>query len=519
MANGGLVCVNLAVLFFILTAAEGEEYYRQQGPCISTTQWHDLMCRTGFSGVDLEIPDYLDEACHENSFIISTAVERQQDPSPGTSDNQLHFSKINVIVKKDSSLQQEIGRELRDRLGPTGKMDCDVLSLDLAAITSNLDQQFCIFLLEIEGPVLNNLDAHTLAKLQHILTRVPGVLWVTNGGETPETQPESHLVDGLARVVRTEFNKLIFVTLALEEGIQRSGSFGQKIHRVFENTMSQSVRDFESEYKEKDGIMEIGRLIQADDLNEDIQVKTQRNQSTMQEFGHGPPLVLHVESPGLLNSLQFREDVTSSKPLASGEIEIKVEATGVNFRDCLTALGQIDTKLLGSECSGTVNKVGDCCEFKPGDRVAALFVNTYSTYARGSAQCVAKIPDGMSYLEASALPVVFLTAWYAFWDVARLQRGESVLIHAGAGGTGQAAIQVAQHIGAEIYVTVGSDEKKTLLMTEYGIPEDHIFYSRNISFAQGVMRMTGNRGVDVVLNSLSGEGLSPSWGCIAPVST
>ena len=420
-------------------------------------------------------------------------------------------------MTEGSSFEQNIGSEIRDRLVSTRNADCDIVSLDQVAITSNLNLRFCIFLVEIESPILSNLDAQTLAKLQHILTSVPGLLWVTSGGTKFGTRPESHLVDGLARVARTEFNKLMFVTLALEDVIKGSG-IGYKIHKVLKNIMSQTIDDFESEYKEKDGIIEIGRLVEAGELNDDIQVKTKRSQSSMQEFGHGPPLSLHVGSPGLLSSLQFLEYVRPSEPLAPGEVEVKVEATGVNFRDCLTALGQIDTKLLGSECSGIVSNVGDCCEFKPGDRVAALFVNTYSTYARGSSQCVAKIPDEMSFPEASALPVVFLTAWYAFWDVARLQHGESVLIHAGAGGTGQAAIQVAEYIGAEIYVTVGSNEKKTLLMTEYNIPEDHIFYSRNTSFAQGIMRMTENRGVDVVLNSLSGESLFASWECVAPVS-
>ena len=197
-------------------------------------------------------------------------------------------------------------------------------------------------------------------------------------------RPESHLVDGLARVLRTEFNKLIFVTLALEKMAQGSGSVGHKIHRVFEKIISQSTDDFESEYKEKDGVVEVGRLLQADDLNEDVHLKTQRDKSSVQEFGHGPPLTLHVGSPGLLNSLRFLEDVKVREPLASGDVESRVEASGVNFRDCLVALGQIDTKHLGNECSGVVSRVGDGCNFRPGDRVAALFVDTYSTYARGS---------------------------------------------------------------------------------------------------------------------------------------
>ena len=111
--------------------------------------------------------------------------------------------------------------------------------------------------------------------------------------------------------------------------------------------------------------------------------------------------------------------------------------------------------------------------------------------------------------------MTYTTAHHALIETGRLLKGETILIHAAAGGTGQAAVQLAKNIGAEIFVTVGSESKRNLLMDLYGIPKDHIFYSRNTTFAQGVMRMTQNRGVDVVLNSLAGEGLSATWECIA----
>jgi NADPH:quinone reductase-like Zn-dependent oxidoreductase len=123
----------------------------------------------------------------------------------------------------------------------------------------------------------------------------------------------------------------------------------------------------------------------------------------------------------------------------------------------------------------------------------------------------------MTFVEAATLPVVFTTAIYALVHIANIQRGETVLIHSAAGGTGQAAIQVAKLIGAEIFATVGSAEKKSLLMTIYQIPEDHIFDSRNTSFVNGIERMTADKGgVNIILNSLSGDFLVESWQCIAP---
>jgi NADPH:quinone reductase-like Zn-dependent oxidoreductase len=122
----------------------------------------------------------------------------------------------------------------------------------------------------------------------------------------------------------------------------------------------------------------------------------------------------------------------------------------------------------------------------------------------------------MSFTEAAALPVVFSTVYYALTHIANIQLGETKLIHSATGGTGQAAIQIAKLRNAEIFVTVGSEEKKKLLMELYQIPPERIFDSRNASFAKAIRRVTGGRGVDVVLNSLSGDLLVSSWECIAP---
>lgn len=142
------------------------------------------------------------------------------------------------------------------------------------------------------------------------------------------------------------------------------------------------------------------------------------------------------------------------------------------------------------------------------------------------------VPKGMTPEAAASCATVYVTAYIALMDVARIHEGESVLIHAGAGGLGQAAIQLCKMIGADIFVTCGSLAKKQLLMEKYGIAEDHIFNSRDLSFAKGmtsrtqlqldpkltsigIMRQTEGRGVDVILNSTSGEALRQTWHCIA----
>ena len=456
--------------------------------------------------------------------MISTATitEPSQLLKTSTSLERKSFRNATIIVDQQSSPQLSIATELKHYFLSSCGVNCHILSLDQVASSADVADTFYLFLVELETSLLSNLGEKSLATLQRVLATALGLLWVTGGGGRLNDKPQLHLIEGLARVSRTEYDKLMFVTLALENGIlggeDRAINNVAHIRRVLDHILCQSPDDFEPEFIEKDGRLEIGRVVEASDLDDAVFSKTRSHQNKMQKFGHCPPLTLHIASPGSLDSLQFLEAVPA-QDLASGELEIRVESTGVNFLDCLTALGQVDNKILGGECAGVVSRVGPGCSFAPGDRVASLTLNTYQTYTRAPTQCVTRLPDGLTFAEASALPVVFCTAWIALHDTARLQQGESILIHAGAGGTGQAAIQVSKYLGAEVYVTVGSDKKKKLVMDLYGIPEDHIFYSRNTTFAQGIMRTTKGRGVDVVLNSLAGDGLRASWECIAFVRT
>ncbi|KAJ8066800.1 hypothetical protein OCU04_004187 [Sclerotinia nivalis] len=268
------------------------------------------------------------------------------------------------------------------------------------------------------------------------------------------------------------------------------------------------------EYVEIGGVLSIPRLVPDNLFTRQLQMKPQ--QSCMRLFQNSPPLKMIVESPGLLDSFHFVEDRDVSRPLANDEVEIQTQAIGMNFKDCLIALGQIPNGKLGQECAGIVTRAGSNTQFLPGDRIILIAYEGYRTFSRGKAHSAYKIPHDMAFTTAAALPSQFGTAWGVIHTVARLQSHESILIHTAAGGTGQAAIQLAKLIGATIFATVGSRSKKRILIEEYQIPEEHIFYSRDVSFAKGIKRLTDGRGVDVVINSLVSDSLIASWECIAP---
>ena len=222
---------------------------------------------------------------------------------------------------------------------------------------------------------------------------------------------------------------------------------------------------------------------------------------------------LKVGRYGILESLRF-ENAPRRKPNA-GEVEIEVRAAALNFRDVLHALGMLNEhaeKLgirseaempLGFECAGVVTAVGADVEgFRIGDEVlAGPAVGCLAGHVVVQAAFVARKPKPLSFTEAAALPIAYLTASYAFEDCAKLRGGERVLIHSAAGGVGQAAVQIAKGIGAEVFATAGRGKWEVL--RRQGV--DRIMNSRDLEFEGAIAEVTAGRGIDVVLNSLNGE--------------
>ncbi len=214
---------------------------------------------------------------------------------------------------------------------------------------------------------------------------------------------------------------------------------------------------------------------------------------------------LDSESPGTLESLVLRANPRAGEPLGRGQLRIAVHAAGLNFRDVLIALGIYPGHApIGSEGAGVVTEVGPDVEgLVVGDRVMGLFPDAFGPLVIGEREMLAKMPEGWSFTQAASVPVVYLTAYYALVDLAKLKAGEALLLHGAAGGVGTAALQLATHLGAEIFATAHPDKWETL--RKLGVDEAHISSSRSLEFKDKFLASTAGRGVDVVLDSLAGE--------------
>ncbi len=212
---------------------------------------------------------------------------------------------------------------------------------------------------------------------------------------------------------------------------------------------------------------------------------------------------LSIERKGSLEDLEIVPS-DAGRPLRTGEVRIGVRAAGLNFRDVLIALGTYPGEApLGSEAAGVVLEVGaEVTGLAPGDRVMGLVPDGFGSVAVTDGRMVVPMPKGWTFPQAASVPLVFLTAYYGLVDLAGVQSGERLLVHAAAGGVGMAAVQLARHWGVEVYAT--ASEPKWDAVRALGVAGERIASSRDLSFREEFLAATGGAGVDVVLNALAG---------------
>jgi len=328
----------------------------------------------------------------------------------------------------------------------------------------------------------------------------PPRLWlVTRGAQAVDPGPVAVAqapLWGLGKVVALEHPELRCVRVDLDPvaGLEAGDALLEELR----------APDAEDQVAFRDGARRVARLVRS----------PWRARLAGARPGPGTqPVELEVTIPGSLDGLALRP--ASRRRPGRGEVEIRVHATGLNFRDVLNALGmRRDEEPLGGECAGTIVGIGDGVEdLRVGDEVVAITVGGFSTFVTAPATLVLRKPSGLGFEEAATLPLAFLTARYALHEVGRIAAGETVLIHAAAGGVGLAAVQLARRAGARVFATAGSPQKRDFLQS-LGVA--HVMDSRSLAFADEVLEQTQGLGVEVVLNSLTGEFIPKGLSVLRP---
>ncbi|KAG5795056.1 hypothetical protein H9Q69_005899 [Fusarium xylarioides] len=473
----------------------GEDDGRPDHPHAPVSRWDQDLKATGYSGVDVAVYD--EEEPYRQCAIIVAKKEPHHVPQP---------SSVTILCQNHGC---SFGSSTATALEAVGWKVTKRLFGDVVPEGEDI-----ISTIDLEKSLLEDASQETFVAVQEFSRSLGSrrVLWLMPPTQVECSSPSSAQLLGLARTLRSEMG-LNFYTLEIDGG---EGQFGELISRVFDRiSQDQDNESLEPdrEYIVKDGVVSVGRYRPFSIPEQPL------------ELSYSDDLMakLRIEKPGMLATMEWVSD-SLPEVVMPNQVEIEVRSAGMNFHDVVSGMGLIPSETkeipLGVEISGTVTRIGtSVTAFSLGDRVMAMCHGGFSTHVTVDKDHLQKIPDGMSFEEAATFPCCFATVLYALLDAGRLRRGMSVLVHSACGGIGLAAMQIIQMVGGEIYATVGNEQKRNYLVKNFGIARSHIFNSRDDSFLDGVMSHTSGRGVDLVLNALSGELLHASWKCVAKFGT
>ncbi|KAF6801113.1 Polyketide synthase-nonribosomal peptide synthetase 3 [Colletotrichum musicola] len=415
-------------------------------------------------------------------------------------------------------------------------------STDQAAIIVSLNQigkdvvvserDVCISLLETERELLATISPDDLDRLRLVTDSAADLVWVTGAGMLSDApNPDLTLSSGLSRALMMEQPALRFAVLDIGDigAIGTHGADMDVLSSICENIERALFRrntnsDAEFIQKEKAGLLYVSRFGPDWDMNALFRRRLVRGDPDTIQKTHLASLglsKLSIGQVGVTDTIHFQQLSEPAGPPPNGFVDVDLRTVSLNAKDIYSLSGRVDTieGTLGLDFGGVVSATAGpdagSTDLAVGDRVVVWAPNHIRTTERVPVGCVHKLLPDEDLAVVPALLTVHATVLYALRDRAQLRAGESVLIHAGAGAFGIAAIAHAQRIGAVVYTTVGSAAKREFLVHELGVPSSHIFSSRDASFVADVETATGGRGVNVVVNSLVGDLLHHSWRCLA----
>lgn len=497
------------------------EEWRTDGPLLTEGEWENVLQATGFSALQASSPDVLEPLEEGTRLMIVTAVEAKPTISNGLpTPPERHRI---VILCSDSPIRMnrlDMPLALKTKLEATGHQTQLVPYSRLRK--EDIQDAVCISFMELDEPLFASPSPNDVKNIQQLADVSAGLIWVTRGAASSHVErPELAVFQGLARTLRAEHEGFPCITVDLDVEAELSADrvAGLLVSLYDKQFMSVSnAQPADSEFFEKRGVLHIKRAIEDDKANQFLVARTDATllPPQLESFVQGDRrLRLKLPAAGLKSPLIFEDD-PRPQALQPNEVEIKVQAATLNIRDIQILNGDLLAGKPGQECAGTITNVANGVKgFAVGDRVVAWCAGTFSTHARAAAKFVQKIPDEIGFEVASTLPLAYTNAHYALHHVAHLEAGETVLIHEAASVIGQAAIRVAAKNAANIFVTIRSEEERTFLSETFSIDNSQIFSSQDLNFVAALRRATRGRGIDIVLNTVSGEALQATFSCLA----
>nr|ALQ32842.1 putative polyketide synthase [Fusarium euwallaceae] len=478
-------------------------------PLPSPAEWEQVLSVNGFSGLEPATKsfDRVGQSCYCAVSTALASTKRKRMP-------------INIITNTEGKLLNFAG-QFSSILATNG------MASSISGLTQHKIAPESLYVVLDEGsdPLLANPSSARFSELKTFALKAKSVLWVSMraDGANSSSAADMNMVTGFTRVARKENESLKLVSLVVRQDFPSNLEILRVMLRIMEISFyQQRSPTCELEYEYTDGRVLVPRVRAAANYQRWIQSKTDEATTEVTPFfSLERPLKMESATPGLFSSIRFTDDEPRGT-LGPLDVEIEAKGYGLNSTDVDTALGQVKEAGM-SEWAGIITAVGPGLhgQWKVGDRVFGLGgTSPFASNPRVSnPTLMRKMPALMTFTEAASLPKAFVTAYHALTNIAKLEAGQSVLIHAADEPTGQAVIMISQMMGAEIFTTVKDSAGRTLIRDEFHIPETHIFSSQFSTFREGVLRQTAGKGVDIIINSLGGSRFEDTWACLAGFGT
>ena len=420
-----------------------------------------------------------------------------------------------VLPRRPSDQLKKLSKQLSETLMLTGGEGSCV---ELLAPVQTFSQKLCILLLEVDEPLVYKWTSDEFYAFRNMIHKARGCLWITQGGQMNSGIPFTSPINNLFRTIRSEDPQQLLYTLDLDARTDlNSESTSRAIIATFHASFDPLITSEEMEYAECDGKVYIPRLIPHECLNSVIERDgTHPTPQPQPYLQPDRPLRLEISTLGDLETLYFNDDIQPADSLAPHEVEIRVRASGLRPIDVRTAMGKTSNDCIGLDVAGVISQIGaSVSNFRVGQRVACITRGAFRSLVRSHVSLVQSIPDDMLMEMAASIPSNFATARFAILEVGRLQRDEAVLIHQAESGLGQALMYWATFVNAKVFVAVDSARMKRRFVEMHGLQENHIFEASQVDYPKEILRLTGTRGVDLLVNTTGSNGLRRAWRCVS----
>lgn len=465
----------------------------------------------------------------------------------GTSwDEAFEGAGVNLLLRGDQTVIGRVPENHGTESGPSEVilLEPSVVTGRLAVLKKNLEARFAasglatrsvsladyeptgdswiVSLVEVEQPFVIHLTKEDLEKMKILVSSATYILWITRGGQLLGDSPtniEWSPTTGLLRTLRVEMAKLKIPHLDLSPEMDlESARAVEVIHDCFFGSSPAKTYQVEMEYGEKNGDVLIPRFSSNDSFDHEIDRHASREKTFMGCLNEqdGRRLKLQVGKTGTAEALLWVDDDESEalSDLADDEVEVQTHFFALENEDMDVVKGASLRTVLSGQASGVVSRIGaKVTHLQPGQHVVVARPQVARMYIRLPQALVHAVPDSLPLSTAAALPRAYIAAYYALITMARLQPGQSILVHGGDSLVGQAAVQLAHHVGAEVFAVVRRSVHRGRVP---GVAPSRVFYSDDVSFPGAVRSATSGKGVDVVLQALP-DIISPeAWACVGP---